>query len=308
MSEKYFVGIDLGGTNLKVGLLDERYRIVDKLVLSTRDLGCRDELIKAICSAVKDVVSDNKLKNHSIFGVGIGLPGPVDAESGLVHFFPNIPGWKNVPLKKILEKNLKLPVFIDNDAKAMSLAEYEIGSARGSKSAVCITLGTGVGGGIIIDGDIYRGKNNAAGEIGHLPINLEGPKCNCGGKACLEAYIGNKRISQRVKKIFKRDIALDELSRMAVKGSKPALKIWREVGEYLGVALTAVVNLLNPDCIVIGGGVSGAGNILFKRVKEVVLERAMPVQARQVKILKARLGNDAGMIGAGIIVARGLSL
>lgn len=232
----------------------------------------------------------------------MGLPGPIDEKSGVVHFFPNIPGFREVNLKSILERKLRLPVFLDNDAKLMALAEYRLGHARGFKNALCITLGTGVGGGIIIEGSLYRGKDNAAGEIGHVPINEKGPRCNCGGSACLETYIGNNRILNEAKKIFKRNISLEELSAKASRQNKQALNIWLKVAGRLGIALVGVVNLLNPDAIIIGGGVANAGSILFDKVKETIRRQAMKVQARRVKVFKAKLGSEAGLIGAAMMV------
>jgi glucokinase len=184
----------------------------------------------------------------------------------------------------------------------MALAEYTLGAARGSRNAVCLTLGTGVGGGLILDGKLYRGSAYAAGEIGHMPLNERGPDCNCGGVACLESYIGNRRLMRRVKTLFKKEVPLEEVSAMAYRGNKKAIALWDMAGLHLGVALVSVVNLLNPDCIVIGGGVANAGKILFDRVAETILLRAMLVHARAVRVVKAQLGNDAGMIGAGLLV------
>ena len=301
MSTRYYIGIDLGGTNLKVGLFDTRYRCIDKAFLSTKRFHSRDFLVKAILVSVHDIIRGKKIALRRVAGIGIGLPGPVDFTRGVVHFFPNIPGWNNVPLKAILETRLRLPVSVDNDAKVMCVAEYRLGAARGAHSAICITLGTGVGGGIILDGKLYRGIDNAAGEIGHLPINEQGPHCNCGGIACLESYVGNQAIAHRVKKIFRRAIALEEVSRLAHHGDSRALRVWSEVAGHLGAALTAVVNLLNIECVVIGGGVANAGDVLFDRIREAVATRAMPVQARTVRIVPAALGADAGMIGAAML-------
>lgn len=302
MSGKLIIAVDLGGTNLKIALLDAKYKIIDKQVLSTRKFVKKEKLIWAITQAVNDVIANNGLEKRRILGVGIGLPGPVDVKQGLVHFFPNIPGWKEVKLKNILEKRLGLPVFLDNDANLMCLAEYKLGAARGSDNAVCLTLGTGVGGGIIINRSLYRARSSAAGEIGHIPINERGPRCNCGGRGCLEAYIGNQRIKAQARRIFKRNISLEELSGLAKKGNKSALRLWSGLGRRLGRALAGVVNLLSPDCIVIGGGVANTGKILFSEVKKTVLTQAMPVQARQVKILKAELADAAGLVGAAILV------
>ncbi|MFA5144942.1 MAG: ROK family protein [Candidatus Omnitrophota bacterium] len=302
MAAKFIIAIDLGGTNLKTAVLDLKYKIIGKRVLSTRQFRNKEDLILAIARSVDMFTEGGKLRKNDILGIGLGLPGPIDEKSGIVHFFPNIPGWKEVKLKKILERKLGLPVFLDNDAKLMALAEYRLGRAQGFKNALCLTLGTGVGGGIIIGGSLYRGSDNAAGEIGHVPVNIEGPRCNCGGAACLEAYIGNNNILKEAKKIFKRNISLEELSALARKQNKLALGIWSKVAKHLGTALAGVVNLLNLDAIVIGGGVAGAGPVLFNKVKETLKARAMSVQARRVKLFKAKLGNEAGLIGAAIMV------
>jgi len=308
MSHKFIVAIDLGGTNLKSALLDLNYKIKDRRVLNTKGFKKKESLIAAIVDSVKKIIRDNQLSKKDILGVGLGLPGPIDVRNGLVHFFPNIPGWKEVRLKNILERSLSLPIFLDNDANLMALAEYKLGAARGFKNAVCITLGTGVGGGIILDGRLYRGFSFAAGEIGHIPINEKGPRCNCGGVACLETYIGNNAILRDARNLFKRDVSLEELSRLARKQNKKAKTIWSKVGSRLGTAFVGVVNLFNPDAIVIGGGVANAGKILFARVRETIAKRAMNVQARRVKVFKTKLGSDAGLIGAAILVKQGLGL
>jgi len=302
MPSKFIIGIDLGGTNLKIALLDLRYQIKDKEVLNTQKFIKKENLICAIIDSINKIIENNKLSRANILGVGLGLPGPIDYEKGIVHFFPNIPGWREVKLKTILERKLRLPVFVDNDAKLMSLAEYKLGAAKGSRNTVCITLGTGVGGGIIINGSLYRGVSNASGEIGHMPINEKGPRCNCGGRACLETYIGNNRILKEAKRLFRRDITLEELSYLAGKQNRQAQTIWLRVAGRLAVALVGVVNLLNPDCIVIGGGVAGAGKILFDNIRKIIARQAMSVQAGHVKVFKAKLGNNAGLIGAAILV------
>ncbi len=306
MAKRFIAGIDLGGTNLKIALLDLKYRIKYKEVLNTQRFTKKEDLISAIVDSVHKILKDNKLNRTNLLGVGLGLPGPIDYEKGIVHFFPNIPGWKEVKLKTILEGKLRLPVFVDNDAKVMCLAEYKLGAARGVTNAICITLGTGVGGGIIINGNLYRGTSNASGEIGHMPINERGPKCNCGGRACLESYIGNNRILGEARKIFGHGITLEKLSYLVSKGNRKAKAIWLKVAERLSVTLVGVVNLLNPDCIVIGGGVAGAGKVLFDNIKKIILTRAMSVQAGHVKVFKARLGNNAGLIGAAILVKEGM--
>jgi len=302
MKNNYIIGIDLGGTNLKIALFDFQLHFQKSEFMSTADFSCPESLIAGIVKAVLKIIQDNKLNKNDILGVGLGLPGPVDVEKGLVHFFPNIPGWKNVFLRDILKKRIQLPVFIDNDANLMCLAEHKLGAAKGARNAVCLTLGTGVGGGLIIEGKLFRGSSYAAGEIGHIPINENGPVCACGGKACLEAYVGNRRIAAIIRKVFKKDISLEEVSSLAEKNNKKALQVWEDAAGKLGLALAGVVNLLNPDRIVIGGGVANAGRVLFAKIEETIISRAMPVQAKKVKIFKAKLGNDAGMLGAALLV------
>lgn len=300
--KRFIISVDLGGTNLRLALFDLRYKFKGKISLDTSRFMTPEALIGVVADSIEKMIADCRLDRDDILGVGIGVPGPVDPGKGKVHFLPNISGWKNVNLKKILESKSGMPVFLDNDAKLMSLAELRLGAASGFKNAVCLTLGTGVGGSVIINGSIYRGSTFAAGEIGHIPISVVGPKCNCAGIGCLEAYIGNKAILNRAKKIFSRAVTLEELSGLAARGNRKALKLWAEVGVYLATALTGIVNLLNPDAIVIGGGVAGAGRALFGVVRREILKRAMSVQAAHVRIYPAKLGSDAGLIGAAILV------
>jgi glucokinase len=197
---------------------------------------------------------------------------------------------------------LGLPVYLDNDANLMALAEFHRGAAKGAKNAVCLTLGTGVGGGIIIEKRLYRGSTFNAGELGHIPINENGSQCNCGGKACIETYVGNARILREARRIFKRRISLEDISALAKRKNKRAVKIWQDAGRRLGIALSGVVNSLNPDVIVIGGGVASAGAVLFQNIRLAIKQRAMHIQAKHVKVKAAKLGSDAGLIGAGLLV------
>jgi glucokinase len=302
MKKRYVIGIDLGGTNLKTALLNLNYKIIKKEIISTKRFIKKESLIQGIYDSINKILNESKLTKKAVIGVGLGLPGPIDHKLGIVHFFPNIPGWREVNLKRILKKRLGIPVLLDNDAKLMTLAEYKLGVGRGFQNVLCLTLGTGVGGGIILQGKLYRGQDNAAGEIGHLPINEKGPNCNCGGSACLESYIGNNKILKEARLVFNRSISLEELSALARKQNKLAINIWLKVGSELGVALVGMVNLLNLDAIIIGGGVANAGKFLFKKVRETVKKRSMRVQAKRVKILKAKLDSDAGMIGAAMLV------
>ena len=301
INEKHIFGIDLGATNIKFSLI-YKGRIISKKILPTRNFPSREDLIRALGHTIEEILSEANVLKKNVLGIGIGLPGPIDSLKGIVHYFPNIPGWRNVRLRDILEKKTGLPVFIDNDANLMTLAEARIGSAKGKTNVIGITLGTGVGGGIIVHGKLYRGSSLTAGEIGHIPLNESGPECPCGGTACLERYVGNSRILNQAKKSFGETISLEELSRLAKGGNEKAKKIWENAAQHLGIALSGVVNFFNPDTIVIGGGVANAGEIIFDTVRKVIRMRSMPTSAGTVRIVKAKLGNDAGMIGAGLLV------
>jgi glucokinase len=306
MAKDYCIGVDLGATNIKIGLLKNQ-KIISKKVLPTQSFTSQKNLIEGVCRQIRQSVSQAGMALSDISGIGIGLPGPVDSERGIVHFFPNIRGWRKVALREIMRKKMRLPVAIDNDANVMTLAEARIGAARGKRNVVGLTLGTGVGGGIIVDGKLYRGSGLVAGEIGHIPLNERGPRCNCGGTACLERYIGNRYLLENARRASGPGITLEGLSLLASRGNGKAIAVWKEMAGHLGVALSGIINFFNPDTVVIGGGVANAGRIILDRVRRVVKERAMPTQAKTVKIVKARLGSDAGMIGAGILLQEELS-
>ena len=305
MKHKYFIAIDLGGTNIKAAVFDEKISILKRISLPTPAVSGRKAVISALVSAAKILAAELGIALKDISGAGIGVPGPVDFEKQIVHFLPNIPGWRKVPLRVLFTAACGIPCVVDNDAKMMARAEYERGAAKGSRNAICLTLGTGVGAGLILDGRLYRGGDNAAGEIGHLPLNEEGPDCPCGGRACLERYAGNNALLKEARAALGVPVTLEQAGALAARGNKKALAFWRKAGEHLGIAFAGLSNVLNPDVIVIGGGVSGAGRPLFDAIKETLRGRAMPVQGRRVKVLKAALGNDAGLIGAALAASGG---
>ena len=302
MTKRVKIGIDLGATKMKMALVDERARIFYRREIATPFDAKKAELIDSIVDNIREIIIQSGSKKKDILGIGIGVPGPVDSDRGIVRYFPNIKGWKGVPLKAILEKRLGLRVALDNDVNAMTLGEYRFGAGKGAINMISITLGTGVGGGVIIDGKIYRGSTMCAGEIGHIPINEKGPRCNCRGIACLERYIGNRYILDRSKRVLGKAITLEHIDDLARKGNKKAEGIWEDVGKKLGVALTGVVNLLNPDLIIVGGGISKAGELIMQPLRKEIKKRAMRDQALHVKVVRARLGDNAGIIGASLLV------
>ncbi|MCX5668073.1 MAG: ROK family protein [Candidatus Omnitrophica bacterium] len=314
---RYSVGVDIGGTNIKLALCDKKARLRGKRTFSTTGFKDRSALIDGIVSRIEELISGAGLKKREIIGVGIGAPGAVDIRTGTVHYLTNIPDWREVPLGNTLKKRLGIPVFVDNDVNVMALGEVYFGAGKGAVNMLCITLGTGVGGGLILDGKLYRGSSYAAGEFGHIPINIDGPKCKCGSWACVEAYAGNsyivKDVIARIRsgqktlitKLVEGDLSKvtpEIISEAARKNDKFAKQVWIDVGQMIGIGLAGVVNLLNVEKIVIGGGVAGAGKRLFDSIKKAIKLRAMKLPAKTVKIVKAKLGYDAGLIGAATLV------
>ncbi|NTV29370.1 MAG: ROK family protein [Candidatus Omnitrophica bacterium] len=300
----FVVGVDVGGTNVKLGVVDGRAQVLARSAFSTKEyIQSPSRLIMAISRAVIELCKVADIPRKDVQGVGIGLPGLVDVQAGVIRVLPNIPGWKDVPLKKVLEGKLGLPVQVENDVNMITLGEWQYGAGKGIQNLICMTLGTGVGAGLILNNDIYRGPGFAAGEIGHAPLNEDGPACGCGGYGCYERYVGNKTLQKWAAEVFdQKDVTLEEVSRRAMQGKKKALRFWQEVGEKVGVGLVGPVNILNPECIIIGGGVSRSFEFIAPAVRKVIARRAMRTQADMVKVIRARLDDDAGLIGAKVLI------
>lgn len=300
---KYIIGVDVGGTNIKLGLVGPSGRILAKTNVSTQSYGHgRAKLIDGLIQAIRQLAQENKIAWKDMRGVGVGLPGPVDFDKGVVVSLTNIPGWRDVSLRDILQQRLQIPVWIDNDVNLITLGEWKFGAGKGCRNLVCMTLGTGVGGGLVLNDALYRGEGFAAGEIGHIPLNEQGPACNCGGAACFERYVGNRYLLARAVKIFKKkDIHLEDIFDLAGQGNSSAIRFWEETAAHVGNALVGIVNLLNPRLIIVGGGVSGNYRFMQETIRKVVRQRAMKVQRNMVKIVRARLGDEAGIIGAYVL-------
>lgn len=317
---KYSVGIDLGGTDIKAGLLSESGEIACHLVMPTH----ADTGPKAVASRIDEAVQQVIEKAQSagidpgdIVGIGIGSPGLIIAETGVVHFSPNFSDWRDVPLADYVKAKLTtldLPIFIDNDVNAMTLGELHHGAGVGLQNIVCLTLGTGVGGGVVIDGEVYHGSSNTAGELGHIVIMPDGRFCGCGNQGCLEAYAGARHIVERtVQRIDaggKSSLTQTKLSELTPKqiseaagaGDELAVEILAETGRYIGIALTSIAHILNPQMAVIGGGIAEAGEkLLFEPIRAEVKKRAMDIPAQAMQIVKAKLGNEAGVVGSAIL-------
>jgi glucokinase len=270
------------------------------------------QVIKNILRSIEMVAAAQKVKLNQIKLVGIGAPGPVDPKTGIVESPPNLPGWKKVNLRKILQKKLKCKVMLENDANLAALAEGRQGAGKGVKNFVYITVSTGIGGGIVIDGEIYKGECGAAGEVGHFIVDQTGNRCGCGNLGCLEAMASGlamrkmaiKRLNERYSKILelvdgdleKVDAAI--IAQAAKSGDALAKEIIGEIVEILAKGIAGIVNILNPKLVIIGGGLSNMGPLLFAPLNKLVKKHSLPAAARAVTVVKAKLGDQAGVIGA----------
>jgi glucokinase len=302
------LGIDVGGTNVKLGIVDAAGKILARNSMPTKSYNRNKTLlINAIFSQIRALFQNSHISLKNLSGIGIGLPGAVDPFKGQVIFLPNIPGWKNVSLRAIFEKEFGVPTLLENDVNMIALGEWKFGAGKGKNDLICMTLGTGVGGGLILDGKLYRGVSFVAGEIGHMPINETGPACNCGGWGCFEQYVGNRQLLEKIARNFgNKNLTIPDVHKLAHQGDAKALKFFIETATHIGNGLVGVVNLLNPPLIIIGGGVANNHRFLFPTINQVIQKRAMAVQAKRVKIVHAKLGDDAGILGARVLLAEGL--
>jgi len=308
---RQFLGIDLGGTEIKVAVVDEKGNIREISALKNDPSMSPEHFCGEIVARAK-AMKDFK----RICGTGIGVAGDIDQEKGIVRFSPNLPRWKNANLREMLGKKLPGPIIVDNDANAAALGAFWLEAKGKVKNLLCVTLGTGVGGGLVCDGKLYRGASGTAGEIGHMPYNPDGPECNCGSRGCIERYIGAPNLSfyaregvKAGKSAIMYDLVGGDLEKItpkvmadaARKGDAYALKIWKETGEKLGIVLAGVINLINPEMIILAGGISKANELLLVSIKKTIAERAFktPVKACRIKI--SRYDQKLGVVGAALL-------
>jgi glucokinase len=318
MSQSLYVGVDIGGTTIKVGICSAEGQLLHTYEGPTGTEGGPDKVLDNIAVYVKKVAADNQHDWNDVAGVGIGIAGFMNFPTGVVLYSANFPGWKNVPVKATLEEKLAKPVKINNDANVAALGEAWGGAGRGLQNIVVYTLGTGVGGGIIIRGQVYEGFSGMAGELGHMQVvpDMEAIQCGCGQYGCVETVSSATGVIRMAKDAVERGdhTTLAGLSTIAAKdvfdaakaGDEVALRIVKRAAFYLGKAMAATAVVVNPQRFILGGGVSKAGDILFNAVQE-VFEKYTPEPARAgVDIVPAELGNDAGVVGAAGLHLRAL--
>ena len=314
------VGVDLGGTKILAGVFDSAMECIGTAKLSTKSQRGTEAVIARIERCVRDAIDEADLSLKNVAGVGIGAPGAVNFDEGSVIFAPNLEGWKDVPLKKDLEKQLGVPVFVENDANIAVLGVHVTELKAKPKNVIGIFVGTGIGGGLIIDGELYSGFNHTAGEIGHMVIDMNGPKCGCGNKGCFEALASRTAIFQRIKAGVKdgektmltemlgdalEDMRSGDLRKAMRRGDKFVTKVINEVAEYIGLGIANLVNIMGPDVVVLGGGVIEAlSDEMLGTIAKTAKEHAMPGTMKGVDIIASKLGDNAGITGGAVLARR----
>ncbi len=308
------IGIDLGGTNLKTIAVDRERRILAKRSVPTRALLGPERVIEDILEEANNVLHAAHGKWSDVLTIGVGAPGLLDWKTGFVHTLTNLPGWDNVPLGEMLCEGFNgVPSFIENDANAACFGEYWMGAGQGTKDMVLLTLGTGVGGGIVLGGQLLRGKDGTAGELGHVIVQRDGRMCYCGARGCLEPFgsvLGMIRTAVdwmgEVRETSLIDACRAEISNItgqmisecADQGDAFCDEVIRETGYWIGTGIVGIINTLNPEKVVLTGGMIAAGDRLLNAVRETALSQAFDVPAEGTEILYGTLGSDAGAIGA----------
>ncbi|WKW12699.1 ROK family protein [Pseudogemmatithrix spongiicola] len=315
--DRYILGVDLGGTNIVVGAMSvDGTREFGMHEIPTRAAMGADAVVERIVQLIERVAAETMAatgaSRDALLGVGIGSPGPLDRERGLVIFTPNL-GWRDFPLRDRVSEAVGLPATLDNDANCATLGEWWRGAAQGGRNVVGLTIGTGIGGGLILDGRLYHGASDVAGELGHATIDSTGRRCGCGNYGCLEAYASGPAIAERAREALAGGepssmpaLVGGDLSRLtaalvyqaAREGDRLALEVVRETARLLGAGVANLLNIFNPDTVVLAGGVTQAGDALFEPMRAEVRRRAFKPAVDACRIVPGSLQGKAGVVGA----------
>lgn len=311
--EQLIVGVDLGGTKISAIVADAQGNIKARDYRQTFAARGPEAVIRRIVQSIKRV----RASRADILGIGIGAAGACEASSGIVSTSPHLPGWCNVPLRDIIQREFGIPTYLDNDATVAALGEHRFGAGVGIDNLIYVTVSTGIGGGIIIDGKLYRGASGTAGEIGHMTIDVNGPRCNCGNIGCWEALASGTALAREAVARIQagaqttilsfcegdlKKVSAETVFLAAQRGDELAGELISRTAYYFGVGLANLVNIFNPELILIGGGLSQMGQPLLAPALKVVKERAFELPARAVRIEMAKLGADVGVLGAVALV------
>jgi glucokinase len=307
----FSVGVDIGGTNTKLGIIDEDGKILLQSKMKTQAVRGSQAVIQSIIDGIAAILRKASLQPRDIRGIGLGVPGTADSNKGVVVFAPNM-FWRDVEIVRFIRNAFDIPVYIAQDTRAAAWAEYLIGVGQGLHSIASVTLGTGIGCGMVLDGKIVHGALNSAGEIGHLIVEVDGNLCNCGRRGCLEAYAGGLAIvrdaKEKLGKIFAlsnketSEIDVCDVFQLAQHGNAEARRLTDRAVKYIGIGLVNLVNVSSVELISISGGISNAApELLLDPLREFIRDRAYEVVSHKVKICKSALGEDAPLIGAALL-------
>ena len=317
---KYIIGIDMGGTSVKMLLADEEYRVRQEDVFLTPKKGSApEEMYDRIVASIENMLAEEGASRNELLGVGIGVPGPVNFESGMIYTLPNV-GWKNVPVRNDLEERLQAPVFVDNDGSVNVMGEYVFGAGRGYRNIVELILGTGLGGGVLINGEILRGRDNVAAELGHFVIVEDGEPCGCGNHGCLETYVNISGMTRAAKQKAKEypytamlaladgepELITPKIVNEACQvGDTAALETLAIYTEHLTTGVNSLINIFNPEVVILSGGISAFGERLLAPLRERV-ELNLMHDIQKCPIVTGELYQRAGVLGACAMVGHQL--
>jgi glucokinase len=303
-----FVGIDLGGTQLRVAVADDRGRLRTIVRWPTEAARGREHVLRRIVAAVADALAQDGTPASSVRSLGIGLPGPVDPTAGLVISPANLPGFRNVPLNRILSRATGIRSYLHHDAHLAALAEHRRGAGRGASELIYVTVSTGIGAGLLIHGELYAGAHGSAGEVGHIVVQKDGPLCTCGNRGCVEVLASGTGIARAARERGAQTPtsalhhlpapSAEDVVRAARAGDQLAVSILDSAGAYLGIALGTLVNLFNPQLIILGGSVLKAGSLLLTPMRRSMIASSWKAARRGLRIVRPALGDDVGLIGA----------
>lgn len=316
--EDFVIGIDLGGTNVRLAAVNLQGAVLDRMQCPVESIRGREAVLRDLVSSVQTLAKRLCSTENHLLAVGLGVAGLIRHQEGIVTESPNLPGWIEFDIRTPLEKALGVPLAIENDANCFALGELWQGAARDTKHFCALTLGTGLGGGIILNGEIWRGADGMAGEVGHMIIEADGRPCKCGSRGCLEQYASATAIRQsavealtsNANTLLKRwqgnleGLSAQDVFEAAKEGDGAALDVFRKMGYFLGIGLTNLINLLNIEIIVLGGKVSDAWELFIPETEKTVRERAFKLPARRAKIVKSLLGDNGGVMGAAYLALK----
>ena len=295
---KQAIALDLGGTSLKGALVDAEGNLSAQMHESVAGQD-RDQMVATIVETIKKLEG----KTDDVAGVGLGMPGPLDPFNGIVLVTPNLPFKEPFPIKDVLGKETGLDVIVNNDANCAALGEAWGGAGAGAKNIVLLTLGAGIGGGLVLNGELFMGSTGLAGELGHTTVAEDGPVCGCGVRGCFESFANAGAIvAAAQEKIDKEINDTKQVAELALEGNEDAKAIWEEEGKWLGIAVANYINIFNPEFVILGGAISGAWDLFEKRMMEEIEDRAFSMMVEDAQVVAAKLGNDAGILGAARLV------